>query len=137
MAPVLTSKRIACSVTPKDGLPPIQADAHQLQQVVLNLLTNAVDAMPLGGSLRVSTDHVEGMACLRVADSGPGIPAEDRDRIFEPFYTTKDRSGGTGLGLAVCRQIVGTHRGTVSVTETPGGGATFEVCLPIPQEGGA
>ena len=132
LGPVLASKRIVCSVNAADGLPKIQADPHQLQQVLLNLLTNAVDAMPAGGSLRVSTGRVEGMAYLRVADSGPGVASEDRNRIFEPFYTTKDQAGGTGLGLAVCRQLVEAHRGSVVVTDTPGGGATFEVRLPLP-----
>ncbi len=134
MSPILAAKRIACSVTPGDGVPKIQADPHQLQQVLLNLLTNAVDAMPAGGALRISTDETEGMARLCVADSGPGIAPEDRERVFEPFYTTKDRSGGTGLGLAVCRQIVEAHRGRIAVAETPGGGATFEVYLPTPRQ---
>lgn len=132
LRPVLASKRIFCSIEAADGLPEIQADRHQLQQVLLNLLTNAVDAMPDGGSLRVSTGLVDGMAYLRVADSGPGVPPTDRTRIFEPFYTTKDQAGGTGLGLAVCRQLVEAHRGSVEVTDTPGGGATFEVRLPLP-----
>ena len=134
MSPVLSSKRITCSLVSAEGLPKIQVDPHQLQQVLLNLLTNAVDAMPLGGFLSVSTAAVEGMACLRVADSGPGIAPGDRDRIFEPFHTTKDRSGGTGLGLAICRQLVEAHHGTIAVGDTPGGGATFEVRLPMPSQ---
>jgi signal transduction histidine kinase len=127
MAPVLAAKGIACAVAMDDALPKVEADGHQIQQVVLNLLTNAVDAMPAGGTLRVETGAVEDMAVLRIADSGPGIPQEARERIFEPFYTTKERGRGTGLGLAICRQIVEAHRGRIEVTGTPGGGATFAV----------
>ncbi len=131
MAPVLAAKGIACTFAIDEALPKVQADAHQIQQVVLNLLTNAVDAMPAGGWLRVVTGAAGNTACLRIADSGPGIAPEARERIFEPFFTTKDRGGGTGLGLAICRQIVEAHRGTIEVRETPGGGATFEVRLPL------
>jgi signal transduction histidine kinase len=87
--------------------------------------------MPSGGSLRVATSREGEAAVLRVADSGPGIAPDSRDRIFEPFFTTKDSGGGTGLGLAVCRQIVDTHGGTIQVTDAPGGGAAFEVRLPL------
>jgi len=112
-------------------LPKVQAEGHQIQQVLLNLLTNAVDAMPTGGSLRVETGMADNTVFLRVADSGPGIPPEARVRIFEPFFTTKEQGEGTGLGLAICRQIVEAHRGTIEVTDTPGGGATFEIRLPL------
>ncbi len=131
MAPVLSAKGIACTFAMDDALPKVQADAHQIQQVVLNLLTNAVDAMPAGGSLRVETGITGGAAWLRIADSGPGIAPGARERIFEPLFTTKERGRGTGLGLAICRQIVEAHRGTIEVTDTPGGGATFEVRLAL------
>ena len=131
MAPVLAAKDIECAFSAFPGLPPVRANGHQVQQVVLNLLTNAVDAMPSGGSLRIATSREGEAAVLRVADSGPGIAPDSRDRIFEPFFTTKDSGGGTGLGLAVCRQIVDTHGGTIQVTDAPGGGAAFEVRLPL------
>jgi two-component system NtrC family sensor kinase len=131
MAPVLAAKGIACDFAMQDVLPRVQVDGRQIQQVLLNLLTNAVDAMPAGGSLRVETGTVGSTLFLRVADSGPGIPPEARARIFEPFFTTKGQGKGTGLGLAICRQIVEAHRGTIEVTDTPGGGATFEVRLPL------
>jgi signal transduction histidine kinase len=131
MAPVLAAKGIACSVTPEGVLPKVQVDGHQIQQVVLNLLTNAVDAMPTGGSLQVQTGVAAGTVFLRIADSGPGVPSEVRERIFEPFFTTKAQGQGTGLGLAIGRQIVEAHRGTIQVTESPEGGATFEVHLPL------
>ena len=131
MAPVLAAKDIACEFAADPDLPPVRANGHQVQQVVLNLLTNAVDAMPSGGSLRIATTREGETAALQVADSGPGIAPDSRDRIFEPFFTTKDSGGGTGLGLAICRQIVEAHRGTIQVTDAPGGGAAIEVRLPI------
>jgi signal transduction histidine kinase len=132
MAPVLAGKGIACRLTRSDELPKVRIDAPEMQQVILNLLTNAVDAMPAGGALAIETVHRAGAAILRVTDSGPGIPAEIRPRIFEPFFTTKAQGKGTGLGLAICRRIVEAHGGSIQVGETPGGGATFEVTLPLP-----
>jgi signal transduction histidine kinase len=131
MAPVLAGKRITCAIELEADVPPVLADAHQIQEVVLNLLTNAVDAMPAGGALRVATRRDGERAVLAVADRGPGIPAGARARLFEPFFTTKDRQGGTGLGLAICREIVQSHDGTIGIADTPGGGATFEVRLPL------
>jgi len=136
-APVLAVKGIACSFSPDGGLPKVRVDGHQIQQVLLNLLTNAVDAMPSGGSLRVETGVTGRMALLRTADSGPGILPEARQRIFEPFFTTKEQGKGTGLGLAICRQIVEAHRGTIEEIDTPGGGATFEVRLPLESDEGS
>ena len=101
---------------------------------MLNLLTNAVDAMPAGGTLRIEAGVSDGTACLTVADSGPGIPPDARERVFEPFFTTKERGGGTGLGLAICRQILEAHGGSIQVTDTRGGGATFIVRLPLTAE---
>ena len=135
MDPVLSAKEIGYAVTLDEGLPKIPVDAHQIQQVVLNLLTNAVDAMPAGGRLGIETGRADEAAFFRIADSGPGIAPGARGQIFEPFFTTK-AGGGTGLGLAICRQIVEAHRGSIDVVETPGGGATFEVRLPF-HPGGA
>ncbi len=135
MAPVLAAKGITYSFATDGVLPKVQVDGNQIQQVVLNLLTNAVDAMPGGGSLRVETGVSGRTLFLRIADSGPGILPEAHERIFEPFFTTKAQGKGTGLGLAICRQIVEAHRGIIEVTDTPGGGATFEIRFPIePQE---
>ena len=135
LTPILTAKGIDCTFAMETSLPAILAVPYQVQQVVLNLLTNAVDAMPGGGSLRLETGVAGDAVFLRVADSGPGIPLETRERVFEPFFTTKERGGGTGLGLAICRQIVEAHQGTITVGDTPGGGTTFEVQFP-PAEGG-
>jgi signal transduction histidine kinase len=120
-------------------LPPISADAQQLQQAILNVLLNAVQAMPDGGTLTVSTEAVEGgrlkpvlqtvrstsfsLIRIRIRDTGVGIAPEDLGRIFSPFYTTKHR--GTGLGLSITRTIIEKHRGSIAVESEPGRGTTF------------
>lgn len=136
MAPVLVAKGIACGFATDSVLPKIQVNGHQIQQVLLNLLTNAVDAMPTGGSLRVETGVTGGTVWLRVADSGLGIPPEAREQVFEPFFTTKEQGKGAGLGLAICRQIVEAYRGTIEIRDSPGGGATFEIRLPLGSDEG-
>ena len=117
-------------------------DPDQIQQVCLNLITNAIHAMPEGGRLRVSTECVvrrkggldlappAEYAVLVVADSGPGIPEANREKIFEPFFTTKDQGQGTGLGLAVSHGIVKDHDGWIEVDSPAEGGAVFRVFLP-------
>ncbi len=103
-------------------------DPDRLRQVLWNLLTNAAQAMPGGGGIRVVVATEGGSACVRVTDAGVGIPAEERPRIFDPFYTR--RAGGTGLGLAVVDQIVRAHGGTVEVASLSGQGTTFTIHLP-------
>lgn len=122
------------------------ADAGQLEQVLMNLATNARDAMPSGGVLVLQTDVVDvdhafvekhgfgetrRYAVLRVQDSGQGMDEQTRARIFEPFFTTKDVGKGTGLGLAMAYGIVKQHRGHIEVESLPGEGSTFSVYLPI------
>jgi len=133
MAPALAAKGIANDLRLANHLPSIRADEHQLQQLLLNLVSNAVDAMPGGGHLRIETAAGEGAVTLTVADSGPGIPPDLRDRIFEPFFTTKG-AAGTGLGLAVCRGIVEIHHGTIELDSRSGDGATFVVRFPAHSE---
>lgn len=113
-----------------EGLPPIAADEAQLRQALLNLIRNAADAMTgTGGELTVATRRSdEGGVEVAVSDTGPGIAAEHLGRIFEPFFSTKDR--GTGLGLALTQQIVVEHGGRVEVDSQPGRGTTFVVKLP-------
>ena len=112
-------------------LPNVQCDAAQLEQLVLALVMNAIDAMPHGGTLRVRTQLVPEHAMVRVQvqDDGTGISPEARANLFEPFYTTKDR--GTGLGLAISKSIVDRHRGHIEVESEPGKGSTFSVTLPL------
>jgi PAS domain S-box-containing protein len=118
-----------------DKLPAVMGDRHEIQQVVLNLLTNAVHAMsdlpPEAPRLvRVSTERKKNHVVLRVADSGPGIPEELLPRIFDPFVTTKAPGKGTGLGLAITFRIIEGHGGTIEVERSKHGGALFVVTLP-------
>jgi signal transduction histidine kinase len=117
------------------SLPALRADAHQLHQVAMNLLTNGHQAM-LEHERRVLTitsrhDAAAGRVAFTVADTGPGIPPALRHRVFEPFFTTKPVGMGSGLGLSVCRGIVEAHEGTLEITEAPGGGACLTVSLPL------
>jgi signal transduction histidine kinase len=115
-----------------DGeLPRIHADAQQLQQVLLNLSLNAVDAMPKGGTLtvRAAVDGANQMA-LTVADTGIGIDADVLPKIFQPFFTSKKRRG-LGLGLPICDRIVKAHGGRIDVSGQPGQGAVFKILLPL------
>jgi signal transduction histidine kinase len=110
-------------------LPPVPGAVNALRQVVLNLLTNALQAMPDGGRLRCSTRRRgEGEVELRVGDTGCGIVEADRPRLFEPFFTT--RAEGTGLGLALCREIVLGHGGRIELESSGPGGSVFLVVLP-------
>ncbi|NLT67953.1 MAG: HAMP domain-containing protein [Acidobacteria bacterium] len=112
----------------------IQADELQLQQVFMNLIINAVDAMDGKGLLTLETeDKVTNME-VRVSDTGCGIQPENLERIFDPFFTTKDVGRGTGLGLSVSYGIVQNHGGEIKVTSTPGSGSRFTVVLPIARE---
>jgi len=118
------------------GLPPVFADAHQIQQVLLNLVINAEQAMLAAngrGSLVIRTWHdVEHEAvALQVSDDGPGIPLEVKSKIFNPFFTTKETGKGTGLGLTVAYAIVQEHSGSIRVDSSPDGGASFTVELPV------
>ncbi len=117
-----------------DPLPPLWADRHQLQQVLVNLVTNAHHAMRDAAvrRLALTTRHDAGHArvVLRVADSGPGVPEALRDRIFEPFFTTKPMGQGTGLGLSLCQGIVEAHGGTLTLERTADHGAVFRIELP-------
>lgn len=108
-------------------------DRDLLHRAVLNLVRNALQATPEGGHVEVRAAAGEGLPLeLQVADDGPGIPVEKREEIFRPFFTTKQK--GTGLGLALVKKAVEAHHGRISVTETPGGGATFVLSLPVPEQ---
>ena len=105
-------------------------DSQQIQQVIINLVQNAVQAMPDGGQLRVALAAENGMATIEVADSGTGISPENLPRIFDPFFTTKPEGQGTGMGLAVSYGIISRHNGTIEAKSEVGTGSTFVVRLP-------
>jgi len=119
-----------------EDLPLLWADPHQLQQVMVNLITNAQQAMcemPLPHRLSITTrfEPLLGWVSLAVADTGPGIPPEIQGRIFEPFFTTKPIGAGTGLGLSLCQGIIESHNGRIRAESSPGQGAVFVVELPM------
>ncbi len=111
------------------SLPPVFGQANALQQVVLNLVTNAAQAMPSGGDITITTTLDDGKVRLVVADTGPGIAPEHLSHIFEPFFTTKP--SGTGLGLSVTYGILNDHNATVDVDSVPGQGARFVLTFPV------
>lgn len=132
----LAKRGIAVRRVLAPGLPPVRGDANALQQVVLNLLTNARDAMAGGGEVTVETAAVAdppGAVRLAVRDSGPGMPPDVAARVFDPFFTTKPH--GTGLGLSISHSIVRDHRGTIDVESQPGRGTTFVLTFPGATEG--
>jgi signal transduction histidine kinase len=110
----------------------IEGDAEQLTQVLLNLIVNALQILPAGGRIEISTQNDGHRLLLEVADNGPGIPEDERHRIFEPFVFR--REGGLGLGLAVVKQIVGAHAGDIAIVDNAGGGARFRLRFPVLQE---
>jgi PAS domain S-box-containing protein len=137
---------IAYEMTLHKGTTPVLADVHQLEQVLMNLATNARDAMPQGGTFTIATEQImigyefitvhgygnPGMyALLTVADTGTGMDEQTRRRIFEPFFTTKELGKGTGLGMAVVYGIIKQHGGYINVYSEPGRGATFRIYLPL------
>jgi two-component system NtrC family sensor kinase len=118
-----------------DDVPPLPGDPVALRQMLVNLLVNAVDALPPFGTIRVSAALVaaaDGRAVeIAVADDGPGIAPDHVARIFEPFFTTKSPDRGTGLGLAIVQRVARAHRGSVAVESAPGAGTTMRVRLPL------
>jgi two-component system NtrC family sensor kinase len=113
-------------------LPSIQADQKQLEQVLLNMINNSVDAMLQGGQLRIETEATpENRAVIRISDTGTGIQPDHLEMLFQPMFTTKEIGLGTGLGLSICRTIIKEHGGAIEVKSTPGLGTTFTILLPI------
>ena len=144
----METRGIRCALELAGELPPLLADAAQLEQVVLNLVTNArqalesqADAASPGDAparapeITVRTALVDGHVLLEVRDNGPGIPEEARSRIWDPFFTTKPEGEGTGLGLSVVHGIVAAHGGITDIDSEEGAGTTVRVALPLPHEG--
>lgn len=130
VAPQKDLRRISIERRVPEDLPAVRGEADALTQLVLNLLLNAADAIEGEGAITIAIEALEDELVLTVDDSGPGIAPELRDRLFEPFVTTKPAGSGTGLGLAVCWTIVERAGGSISALEAPSGGARFVVRLP-------
>jgi signal transduction histidine kinase len=114
------------------SLPPVQADADQLWQAILNLIRNALEAMPKGGTLELRTASTTDEVVLHLTDTGKGMSEEERLQIFRPFFTTKPV--GTGLGLTLTQQIIGEHGGRIECASVVGQGTTFSLSLPLRAE---
>ncbi|MGE4345559.1 MAG: ATP-binding protein [Geoalkalibacter sp.] len=121
---------IRIDFSPDPALPYVRVDGHQIQQVFVNLLLNAFDAMPDGGTVHITCADEEQRLAVRIRDEGDGIPPENLRKIFDPFFTTKEVGKGTGLGLSVSYGIVQSQGGTIEVESPPGQGATFTLRLP-------
>lgn len=125
----ITLENIEIESSFDEGLSPIKADGKQLKQAFLNIIKNSVEAMPNGGKIRITTSRMSNSVEIRVSDTGIGIDEKDLDKIFDPFYTTKDK--GTGLGLSVTHQIITEHGGSIRCETQKGKGTTFIINLPI------
>jgi signal transduction histidine kinase len=119
---------VTLSFTPED-IPSFRFDIEKIKQALLNLVKNALEAMPQGGRIEISTGREDGTAIITVADTGPGIEAGDLPLIFEPFFTRK--GAGTGLGLSITQRIVEEHHGRIAVESGQGTGTTFIIHLPM------
>jgi two-component system, NtrC family, sensor kinase len=122
---------IQIEIEAQENLPMVSGDMGQLQQAVVALATNAIDAMPDGGTLTLRAIHKGSRVLVQVVDTGVGIAPENMTKIFDPFFTTKDVGRGTGLGLAVCYGILSDHGGRLDVRSSIGAGTTFTITLPV------
>lgn len=124
-----TIAKVAVRVESAEVLPPISVDPEQIKQVLLNLVLNAIQATPNGGQISLRADRDGDWVRVEVQDDGIGIPPEDMERVFDPFFTT--RSSGTGLGLSIAYQIVSQHGGHIAARANPQRGMTFSVTMPV------
>ena len=135
VSPQRALKDVELAIEVERELPLVTLGREQLIQILLNLLLNAADAVGAGGKITVHARTSEARVELAVSDDGPGVPAEIRGRLFEPFATTKEVGRGTGLGLAVCRGLVEAAGGTIQLDEAYSGGARFVISLPVAAPG--
>ena len=137
--PWFLARNVKLSTHLSPGLPPVLGDSTHIQTLFLNLITNALDAMPQGGVMTIETQQVPPPLLsgdgrwleISIADTGIGITEESRKRIFDPFFTTKKMGEGTGLGLAICEKIIKEHSGMIEVRSEVGKGSTFSISIPV------
>jgi signal transduction histidine kinase len=129
IGPEARQKKIEVRKELDPAVPAVPLDANLLKQALVNILRNAQEAMPKGGALTVQTHRNREHVHLSVADTGPGVPPEIRDKIFEAYFTTK--TSGSGLGLPTAKRIVEEHNGAIAVEDAAGGGARFTIRLPL------
>jgi signal transduction histidine kinase len=135
--PRLTASGIRISEDIASGLPPVRGDRSELEMALLNLVSNAVDAMPAGGDLRVGASAMDDGLQIVVADSGSGIPPDLLPRIFEPWVTSKPPGRGTGLGLSITRDVIERMGGTITAASGQAEGTVFTIALPADRGGAA
>jgi signal transduction histidine kinase len=135
--PRLTASAIQVTEDVAAGLPQVRGDRSELEMALLNLVSNAIDAMPSGGDLRIGASAVDDGLQIVVADSGSGIPPDLLPRIFEPWVTTKPPGRGTGLGLSITRDVIVRMGGTIGAAPGPGSGTIMTISLPADRGGAA
>ncbi len=123
-------KNIEVSVEKGRDIPPVLVDKIHVQQALVNILINAAQSMPQGGTIYIRSGIEGGRAYISVSDKGGGIEKENIEKIFDPFYTTKPKGEGTGLGLALCKRLMKANEGDISVESVPGQGSTFKLVMP-------
>ena len=128
-SPLLKKNQVYLNYVSDEQIPVVTGNREKLTQVFMNLIMNAIQAMPEGGDLTIQVFHKENSACVSFRDNGEGIPEDHLTSIFEPFYSRK--AGGSGLGLAISKRIIEIHRGTISVESIPGEDTVFTVCFPL------
>jgi signal transduction histidine kinase len=132
MGSLFAAARVRIDTKFDPSLPAVNGDENQLWQVVLNLVRNALEAMPEGGTLTVGTSRTQSGVAVAISDTGKGMTEEERQQIFKPFFSTKP--SGTGLGLPLVQQVVAEHDGTIACESAPGKGTTFVIELPRAEE---
>jgi signal transduction histidine kinase len=135
IAPAISARDVVLKKEFPPSLPLIAGDADHLQQVFINLINNALDAMPDGGELKLNACQRGREVIIEVADTGQGMSAETRARIFDPLYTTKGRERGTGFGLAIVSQVIAEHHAEIEVESEVGCGALFRLRFPVIGDG--
>ena len=126
---IISDESVKVSIAVEEGFPRLMVDPALMKRVLINLITNAVQAMPEGGKLTIRASRTGETASISIQDTGVGIPGEDLPRLFQPLFTTKPR--GQGFGLPVCQRLVEAHGGSITVESEVGVGSTFTVQIPL------